>query len=346
VSGSDSQAPHELDARTLLTSRRRFFSLLGGCATTLGFGFPQQLASAQTASLRAVALTFDDLPSTSGGYPAMRRVTELLTTKLKRSGAPAIGFVNESKLFVRGEIDRRSELLAMWLNAGLSLGNHSFSHVQIDRVTPAQYRDEIVRGEAVTRMLLRERGRALTYYRHTQLRTGPTADYQVELATILNDLGYIVAPVTFDNDEYIFARVYEDAKSSGEAAAAQRIVDAYLAYMEQTFGFYERLSVDTLGYEVRQTLLLHANELNADHLEPLLGILQRRGYRFISLEEALEDPAYKLPQAQSRRGISWLQRWRLARRLPTPDGPGVPTFIAELMRSSEQRRRARPAATH
>lgn len=300
--------------------------------------FPAGAAAAQqSATSRTVALTFDDLPATSGGYPVMRSVTELLTNKLRRAGAPAIGFVNERKLFVRGEIDRRTELLAMWLDAGLELGNHTFSHVQIDRVTPAQYRDEIVRGEAVTRMLLRERGRPLRYYRHTQLRTGPTPEYRAALSATLRELGYTVAPVTFDNNEYVFARVYEDAKRGGDAETAQRIVDAYLAYMEQTFEFFEGLSRDTLGYEVKQTLLLHANELNADHLDPLLAILTRRGYRFISLDEALTDRAYQLPEAVTQRGPSWLQRWRLARGLPASPEPTEPAFITELMRASMSR---------
>lgn len=320
------------------TSRRRLLVGLAGagaCALVPG------LASArQAAASKAVALTFDDLPATSGGYATMRRVTELLTTKLRRNDAPAIGFVNESKLFVRGEIDRRTDLLAMWLDAGLELGNHSFSHVQIDRVTPAQYRDDLVRGETVTRMLLSQRGRKLRYYRHTQLRTGPTPAYRAALAAALDELDYTVAPVTFDSNEYVFARVYEDAKRADDRATAERIVDAYLAYMEQTFGFYEGLSRDTLGYEVKQTLLLHANELNADHLDPLLSILRRRGYRFISLDEALTDPAYRLPEAQSPRGVSWLQRWRLAKGLPARREPIEPEFITALMRESATPRRA------
>ena len=310
------------------------------CGVAAGLMPGSGLAQAQAAP-RVVALTFDDLPATSGGYTIMRYVTEQLTSKLRAAAAPAIGFVNEAKLLVRGEIDLRTDLLAMWLDAGLELGNHSFSHVQIDRVTPAQYRDEIVRGEMVTRMLLRQRGRTLRYYRHTQLRTGPTAEYRDALAATLRELGYKVAPVTFDNNEYIFARVYEDAKGAGEAATARRIVAAYLTYMEETFEFFEALSRETLGYEVKQTLLLHANELNADHLDPLLAILRRRGYRFISLEEALTDPAYRLPEAVTQPGPSWLQRWRLARGLPARAEPVEPAFITALMQASERHRATR-----
>ena len=44
------------------------------------------------------------------------------------------------------------------------------------------------------------------------------------------------------------------------------------------------------GYEPKQVLLLHASNLEADHIGELMDVLRKRGYRFISLEEALGDP--------------------------------------------------------
>ena len=90
---------------------------------------------------------------------------------------------------------------------------------------------------------------------------------------------------------------------------------------------FERLSRDFLGYEVKQTLLLHANALNADHFGRLAAMLRARGYRFISLSEALIDPAYALPEAQSPRGLSWLHRWMLAKGLPVREEPREPAWI-------------------
>ena len=50
-----------------------------------------------------------------------------------------------------------------------------------------------------------------------------------------------------------------------------------------------------LGYEPRQILLLHANWLEADHVAELLDALRKRGYQFITLQEALSDPVYSAP---------------------------------------------------
>jgi hypothetical protein len=100
--------------------------------------------------------------------------------------------------------------------------------------------------------------------------------------------------------------------------------------MESIFSFFEKLSADALGYEVRQVLLLHANELNADHFEDLVSMMKRRGYSFVSLEEALKDEAYRLPDAQTTRGLSWIHRWMLAKGMKMRPEPREPEFITEM----------------
>ena len=61
--------------------------------------------------------------------------------------------------------------------------------------------------------------------------------------------------------------------------------------MEEVFAFFEEYSVEVVGYDIPQVPLLHANALNADHLDALLSMIEGRGYEFISLAEALRSPA-------------------------------------------------------
>ena len=181
-------------------------------------------------------------------------------------------------------------------------------------------------------MLLANRGLQLKYFRHTQLRTGPTEVYRKQLSELLSSRGYVAAPVTIDNNEYVFAAVYSDAAGRSDKELANRIVKAYVEYMDSVFAHFENLSRDFLGYEVRQILLLHANELNADHFDKLAAMMRKRGYRFISLEEALRDKAYEMPEALSTRGLSWIHRWMLAKGLEISEEPDVPAWISELFR--------------
>ncbi|MEX2088861.1 MAG: polysaccharide deacetylase family protein [Bacteroidota bacterium] len=292
--------------------------------------------SAHAIRHREVAVTFDDLPATHNGMKQMTTITRNLLRTIQTHNIPAIGFVNEGKLHVRGELNARTSLLRQWVDAGLELGNHTFSHVWIDRVPLGAYKEEVIRGETVTKMLLRERQRQLRYFRHTQLRTGPTKKYKEALDAFLASRGYTVAPVTLDNNEYIFAAVYSRAKEKNDSTVLRQVAHEYIGYMEEVFEHFERLSVALLGYEVKQILLLHANELNADYFEDVVQMIKRRGYKFILLEEALKDPAYRLPDVQSKRGLSWIHRWKLARGEPMEPEPNVPADIAQLFRTYGQ----------
>lgn len=281
---------------------------------------------------REIAVTFDDLPATHGDYTKHKYVTDNLLAKLKAEKVPTIGFVNESKLFVDSETDKRAALLKQWLDDGHELGNHTFSHISIDQATFEDYTKDLIRGEIVTKKLLAEKGMTLRYYRHTQLRTGPTEEYRQNLSDFLLKRGYAVAPVTIDNNDYLFATAYQRAKVKGDNVLQEKIVTTYIEYMEKVFEHFENLSQEFLGREVKQTLLLHANEINADHFDKLAAMIKKRGYKFITLEEALKDKAYKLPEAQSRRGLSWLHRWMLAKGLPMKEEPLQPDWISQSAR--------------
>jgi peptidoglycan-N-acetylglucosamine deacetylase len=305
--------------------------LLTGIAPSIAYG--QQNTAIKSAQ-REVAITFDDLPAIELNIETARYVTDNLLRRIRANRIPAIGFVNENKLYDDNKLNaQRVEFLRRWLDAGLELGNHTFSHVSIDQTPLALYKENVIHGETVIKKLLDERGMKLRFFRHPQLRTGPTLEYKSELDRFLAERGYTIAPVTIDNNDYIFSGIYARAKQRGDRATMKRVIDAYLPYMEEIFTFFANLSVASLGYEVKQTLLLHANALNTDTFDELVGMMKRLGYRFISLEEALKDPAYRLPEAQSTRGLSWLHRWMLAKGEKVQPEPVEPEFISRLFRT-------------
>jgi peptidoglycan/xylan/chitin deacetylase (PgdA/CDA1 family) len=92
----------------------------------------------QTRPQRAVAVTFDDLPYVAAGrdpyLPNAQRATSQILLVLKRHAAPVVGFVNENKLHASGELDRRIALLQQWIDAGMILGNHTYSHPDFNRL--------------------------------------------------------------------------------------------------------------------------------------------------------------------------------------------------------------------
>lgn len=278
---------------------------------------------------RKVAITIDDLVATGPDMEDYAQITQKLLQKLK--GIPAIGFVNEGKLYTDDKPDPdKIQMLEKWLSAGKELGNHTFSHVYIDSTTLENYKADVLKGEKFSKALMEAYGKELTYFRHPQLRTGPTDTYREQLNGFLNDYGYTIAPVTIDNDEYIYANLYGKAKRQGNLKLMQDIAEDYLAYMEEIFEYYESLSEIFLGYEVPQILLIHANNLNADYMTELVLMMTKRGYSFISLSEALMDNAYALPTGTHARGLSWIQRWMIAQGIETQNHPDVSEFIKRL----------------
>jgi peptidoglycan/xylan/chitin deacetylase (PgdA/CDA1 family) len=284
---------------------------------------------------REVAVTFDDLPIAgvlSHDPVSSRAITSTLLAAITAHHIPAVGFVNEGKLHRdRGADAKRVDLLRMWLDAGLELGNHTYSHLDLNSTPLPAFEEDVLRGEAVTRPLLRARGMMLRFFRHPFLHTGRDLDTKRQFESFLATHGYRIAPVTIDNDEYIFAAAYDRTSARGDRDLMRRIAEAYVPYMEAKLAFFERNSRDLVGYEMRQILLLHANPMNAEHFGAVARMIERRGYHFITLDRALEDAAYALPDTYvGSGGITWLHRWALTRGVGKEffaGEPAVPAFV-------------------
>lgn len=291
------------------------------------------VANAQTRPQRSIAFTIDDLPvvSTRRDIDNRREITRKILAHIKKAKIPAIGFVNEGKLYANGKLDdAQVDLLRQWANAGLELGNHSYSHKSLNAIDLAVYEKDVLDGETVTKELMKGKGKALRYFRHPYLQTGLSLEIKASFNEFLKEHDYTIAPVTIDNADWIFASAYDKAFDKVDKDLMRRVGEAYVPYMESKIDYWERQSVKLFGREVRQTLLIHANFINSDYLDDLAAMLKKRGYKFVTLEEALKDEAYKLPDTFIRRaGISWLHRWALERGRETvlPDEPKVPDFV-------------------
>ena len=294
-------------------------------------------SSAPSRPVREVAVTFDDLPAVSvvkGDIASLNLFSDRLLERFTSHAVPVTGFVNEGKLTVQGEglsgQAARIGLLEKWLRAGLDLGNHSYSHRSLNDLRIEEFEADVVRGEPATSALLAARGQKLRYFRHPFLHVGLDLDKRRAFEAWLAARGYTVAPVTIDNDEYIFAAVYANALRSGEASLAQKTAEAYLSYMDAVFDFNENLSQSLFGRPIRHVLLLHANELNADHAGVLFERLRARGYSFVSLDRALEDSVYDSPDNYvGRWGISWIHHWEAAMGKARTGSPDPPSWVTE-----------------
>jgi peptidoglycan/xylan/chitin deacetylase (PgdA/CDA1 family) len=282
---------------------------------------------------REVAITIDDLPvvSTRQDLKNRQQITKNLLKHVTQSKVPAIGFVNENKLYDKDKRDENQvDLLRLWLSSGLELGNHTFSHVNIANVSLADYEADILKGEIITKELLQANGKNMRFFRHPYLWTGLSLETKKDLGNFLNQHNYTIAPVTIDNADYIFSRAYDLAFDKGDKKLMKQIGKAYIPYMEAKFDYWERQSTKLFNREIKQILLIHANFINSDYFDDLAKMLKKRGYKFIKLEDALKDEAYNLPDNfVKRNGISWLHRWAIDKGKGNilSDEPKVPEFV-------------------
>lgn len=246
---------------------------------------------------RRIAVTIDDGPAVGVGreLEPFLRIADALREAFVAEKVPAIMFVNERQLHVDGQRDARIAVLQRWLEAGLDLGNHTYSHPNLGEVPLHRYLDDIVKGEVITRPLLEARRKRLVWFRYPFLATGKDEATARAVEEFLAQHGYRIAPVSVDYHDYTFAGVYSRHLRAGEQAQADAQVAAMHEVLDTNFARAERRSQDILGYELPQTLLIHCNELNARTLPQTLQRIRDRGYTFVSMDEAMTDPAYNTP---------------------------------------------------
>jgi peptidoglycan/xylan/chitin deacetylase (PgdA/CDA1 family) len=294
-----------------------------------------------TAEAPEVAITFDDLPLVSGlNRPTVedlsqaRVVNASILRVLRRRNVPATGFVNEQHVPALGP--GGAAVLRPWTRGRFDLGNHFYSHADVNGLTVRQAEEEIVRGEPTVRALLREVWRRPRFLRFPFNHLGDTREKQEALQQFMAARGYRLAPCTIDGSDYLFNRAFALAKSRGDAAAMRRLRDAYVAFSAAAIDWYTALDRRVLGHSAPHVMLLHASPLNADAIGRILDLFEQRGYRFVTLSEAQADPAYSIPDTYvTRYGPMWGYRWarELHVRVEGAAEPEPPAWVAAYIYS-------------
>lgn len=293
------------------------------------------LTNAQTEKFMAV--TFDDLPfQQNKDYSAAEQLefNKRIISHILRNDIPAVGFVNEGKMFDENGLDStKLDILKLWLDAGLELGNHTFSHPNINAIPFEEYKADVLKGEIITRKLADERNIKYEYFRHPYLRSGETEEIMLSLKQFLMDNNYKEAPVTIDNSEWIFAFGYNKAFNENDIEMMQKLGADYVEYMIEKIKYYEEQSQKLFGRNIKQVLLVHANLLNADYFDELAKAIKKNGYDFVSLDEALEDEAYSSQNNfVGKYGPSWIHRWAISRGVDKTffeGNPRVPQYLKD-----------------
>jgi peptidoglycan/xylan/chitin deacetylase (PgdA/CDA1 family) len=297
------------------------------------------------AQVRTVAVTVDDLPYAGdilspAAALAAEMVNRALLSAFKARGVPATGFVIEQSVESLGS-PAGARILREWTSEGFDLGNHTYSHPDVNDLSPRQIEEEILRGETTLGPLLKEVAKQPLFFRFPFNHTGDTKEKHDRIVAFLAQRGYHLATCTIDNSDYLFNRAYLRMLAKNDHVFAQKVRQEYLSYTSAEIDYYAGLGKQVFGHEPPEVMLLHDNRLNADVIGPLLELLEEKHYKFVSLATAQGDAAYQTPDTYiTKYGPMWGYRWAKERQVKVNGSlePNPPQWIVDYGETGAQRR--------
>ena len=252
---------------------------------------------------------------------------------LKKYDVKVIGFVNENKLYKSGKMDRsRLKLLDIWLQNGHKLGNHTFSHISFNENSLEDYKMDFIKGENMIKERSQYYKSNFRYFRYPFLQTGNDSLKKYGFIDFLKSKGYVNSPITFDIEDYIFNKVYMESLKKKDKKSILKVKNQYIEYVSQMVDYFEKITQTIAGKQIKQTFLCHINMINTDCFEEIIKLLIKKEYKFISIDEALNEPFYQSKETYiGKGGFSWLHRWRKTQNIKfTESEPTIPEEIMKV----------------
>jgi peptidoglycan/xylan/chitin deacetylase (PgdA/CDA1 family) len=223
-----------------------------------------------------------------------------MISTLRAHHAPAAVFVNCARL------QRSDPLLDLWIASGATVGNHTAHHRDLHTTPIPEWQADVRSCDTTLRSITKK---PVNFFRFPALHEGADSRQRQAAQHVLTDLHYRNAQVTIDNLDILAVRPYSEAIARGRSSEAERLIQAAVAHDLAATTHFEETARAKVGREIPQVILLHANLMTSAMLPTLLDSLQRRGYRFISIEAALSDSVFQRPECyKGSDGVSFLYR--------------------------------------
>lgn len=275
----------------------------------LTLNYPNKLKVSETKKRTKIAITIDDVPNTrkfkSDNYYS------ILKEKLDSINIPITIFINEGLIYKIGDTVQNKKLLDEWAKREyITLGNHTYSHLRYSNVKLDEFKRDIERGEYLTRQLANKYNKPLQYFRFPYNDLGIDSISQTKMDSLLTKLNYKIAPFTIESSDWMFNAVYEYHISNSNLTEAAKIGELYVSKTIDYIHFFDSVSLSIYGRNMNQIYLCHDNSINANYLKEIIKKLELENYVFVSMEDAMKDPAYEQANNYYKKwGISWIYRW-------------------------------------
>ena len=300
-------------------NRREFTKLL----TVSSLALATRHVSSQT-SAPQISITMDDFNWQNAVHQSAADRNRSILNTLNRHSIKAALFVIGRNV----EADEGKKLLKEWNDAGHLIGNHTYTHQNLNSPSMKleNYTSDITQAET----LLKEFSRFQKFFRFPMLKEGETAEKRDGVRSFLTANGYRTGHVTIDTSDWVITSRLSDRLDKDPSADVKPYREFYLAHMWDRAQYYDDLSRRVLGRSVKHTILVHYNLLNGLFLNDLIELFKSKGWRFIDAEAAFRDPVFSEKPKVLPAGESIL--WALAKtdrkiaqtlKYPAEDGETV-----------------------
>ena len=249
-------------------------------------------ALAQATEPFDIAITVDDLPAHGPLPPGMTRagIAAAYLATLKAHHVPeAFGFVNAAKL---AQDPDSARVLDLWREAGYPLGNHTASHLNLQRAASlAAWQADVIAGEAA--VAARMGGADWQWLRFPNLSLG--GERAPAALAFLRQRGYRVADVSLAFGDWNYTDAYARCLAKGDDAAIGAMKRQYFREVERGIAQMKENSARVYGRVIPQVLLTHLGGWSAVTLPEVMARLDAAGARYVTLARAQSDPAYAEP---------------------------------------------------
>lgn len=265
-------------------------------------GGQEQVVAKGKKAPKEISITFDELPVAESFDTVDRSaVIKQILEALKKHEVKAAGFV------VGKNIGSSFDLLGHWLNEGHLLGNLTYSHQHLNEMGIEQFIKDIAIGNERLEPMLSGFGQKKRYFRYPYLHYGSTVETKRQVRLYLDEHGIVVAHATVVVEDYLYNLSLEKIGARHDSAGYHALRYEYVTHVLEEIERCEQLAKEILKRPARHILHLRANRLNALFLDALLTAIKDMGYKFITLDHALEDKLYSAPEAYFElRGVGYL----------------------------------------
>ncbi|HEY7056826.1 MAG TPA: polysaccharide deacetylase family protein [Vicinamibacterales bacterium] len=278
-----------------------------------------------------VALTFDDLPDHGPLPPGLTRVdvaTSIIEALKSHHAPPVYGFINAKQLEAH---PADIEVLRVWRAAGFPLGNHTFSHMDLDANSVDDFERDVAANEPTLRSLMSDRD--WHWFRYPYLREGNTSDKYRGVKAMLARRGYRVAEVTLSFDDYAYNDPYARCLTRNDREGIAWLEKSYETRAAESLVRGPEAARTLAGHDIGHVMLLHIGAFETVMLPRLLEILEQHGFELSTLEDAQKDAVYgTLPDTGGNWSGTLLDQMAAARRLPPAPATDAFTRLAALCR--------------